>query len=158
MGELMLICETCLYIFHLKCLDPPLDSIPGGEDDDWFCSKCLVKKEKEEAEEKEKERMLSEKSEKEMEKCWGCGKKFKNIGAHATRTTNDRCRTAYPEYQKSIEYELMPISMVAHVVGNIRIPPPELEPIEYNAASGSGAVFTSGSEMSDESSNDDYED
>ena len=31
-------------------------------------------------------------------------------------------------------------------------------PIEYNAASGSGAVFTSGSEMSDESSNDDYED
>ena len=42
--ELMLICETCLYIFHLKCLDPPLDSIPGGEDDDWFCSKCLGKK------------------------------------------------------------------------------------------------------------------
>ena len=41
--ELMLCCDSCLYFFHLKCLDPPLDEIPGGEDDDWFCSKCIGK-------------------------------------------------------------------------------------------------------------------
>merc|ERR1711894_220787 len=70
---------------------------------------------------------------------------------------NNRCIKAYPEYQKSIEYELMPIPMVAHVVGNIIVPPPEPEPIEYNAPSGSGAAL-SDSEVSYESSEDDYED
>lgn len=94
-----------------------------------------------------------------MERCWGCGKSFKNIGAHATRTTNYRCIEAYPEYQKKIEYEPdIPVSMVSHVVGNIRIPPPEPEPIEYEAPSGSGYVDQDDSASSYEgSSEEDYE-
>ena len=125
----------------------------------FLFSLFLVKKEKEAEEEKEKERLLKEKAEKEMERCWGCGKSFKNIGAHATRTTNYRCIEAYPEYQKKIEYEPdIPVSMVSHVVGNIRIPPPEPEPIEYEAPSGSGYVDQDDSASSYEgSSEEDYE-
>ncbi len=36
-GE-MLVCDGCDGLFHCKCLDPPLTSIPEG---DWFCSSCL---------------------------------------------------------------------------------------------------------------------
>ena len=96
-----------------------------------------------------------------MVRCWGCGRYFKNIGAHIIRTTNPRCIEMYPEYRKKIEYEPdMPISMVSHVVEcGIRIPPPEPEPIEYEAPSGSGYVDQDDSASSYEgSSEDDYED
>lgn len=36
-GE-MLVCDGCDGLFHCKCLDPPLASIPEG---DWFCSSCI---------------------------------------------------------------------------------------------------------------------
>lgn len=36
-GE-MLVCDGCDGLFHCKCLDPPLSSIPKG---DWFCTSCL---------------------------------------------------------------------------------------------------------------------
>ena len=95
-----------------------------------------------------------------MVRCWGCGRYFKNIGAHIIRTTNPRCIEMYPEYRKKIEYEPdMPISMVSHVVEcGIRIPPPEPEPIEYEAPSGSGYVDQDDSASSYEgSSEEDYE-
>eukprot|EP01138_Halocafeteria_seosinensis_P013394 gb/GECG01013680.1/.p1 GENE.gb/GECG01013680.1/~~gb/GECG01013680.1/.p1 ORF type:complete len:1396 (+),score=187.77 gb/GECG01013680.1/:1-4188(+) len=34
----MLLCEHCGSVFHLECLDPPLDRIPSGK---WFCRECL---------------------------------------------------------------------------------------------------------------------
>ncbi|KAL7539105.1 hypothetical protein ACHAXR_009027 [Thalassiosira sp. AJA248-18] len=34
----MLLCDGCDELFHAKCLDPPLESIPEG---DWFCSNCI---------------------------------------------------------------------------------------------------------------------
>ena len=37
-GEL-LCCDTCPLAFHLKCLFPPMKSIPDGE---WSCSRCMV--------------------------------------------------------------------------------------------------------------------
>ena len=46
--KLLLCCDNCLYFFHLKCLDPPLDEIPGEEKDDWYCSKCTDEKKSEE--------------------------------------------------------------------------------------------------------------
>jgi len=33
--DTLLVCEACEYFFHMKCLDPPLETIP---EDDWFCS------------------------------------------------------------------------------------------------------------------------
>ncbi|KAL7466087.1 hypothetical protein ACHAXS_006384 [Conticribra weissflogii] len=36
-GDQMLLCDGCDELFHFKCLDPPLDSVPEG---DWFCSNC----------------------------------------------------------------------------------------------------------------------
>ena len=36
-GE-MLVCDGCDGLFHCKCIDPPLSSIPEG---DWFCGSCL---------------------------------------------------------------------------------------------------------------------
>jgi hypothetical protein len=35
----MLICDGCDKLFHLYCLDPPLEKVPDG---DWFCLKCEV--------------------------------------------------------------------------------------------------------------------
>mmetsp|Transcript_20830 Transcript_20830/g.45103 ORF Transcript_20830/g.45103 Transcript_20830/m.45103 type:complete len:1545 (+) Transcript_20830:73-4707(+) len=37
-GEDMLVCDGCDYLFHFKCLDPPLNDVPEGE---WFCDACL---------------------------------------------------------------------------------------------------------------------
>lgn len=36
--HLMLMCDACDSLFHLTCLDPPLDSIPDGE---WLCDTCI---------------------------------------------------------------------------------------------------------------------
>ncbi|EDV19903.1 uncharacterized protein TRIADDRAFT_61645 [Trichoplax adhaerens] len=38
-GEL-LICDTCNSVYHLRCLDPPLSSIPDGM---WMCPDCHAK-------------------------------------------------------------------------------------------------------------------
>ena len=35
-GE-VLMCDTCILVYHLKCLTPPLTSIPSGM---WMCPKC----------------------------------------------------------------------------------------------------------------------
>jgi hypothetical protein len=35
----MLICDGCDKLFHLYCLDPPLEKVPDG---DWFCLECEV--------------------------------------------------------------------------------------------------------------------
>lgn len=32
-------CDDCDAIYHMHCLDPPLDSFPDGA---WYCPKCLV--------------------------------------------------------------------------------------------------------------------
>ena len=37
-GE-VLMCETCVLVYHLKCLTPPLTRIPPGM---WMCPKCQV--------------------------------------------------------------------------------------------------------------------
>ena len=37
-GEL-LCCDTCPLAFHLKCLFPPMKSIPHGN---WSCPRCAV--------------------------------------------------------------------------------------------------------------------
>lgn len=34
-----LLCDNCDHPFHMRCLDPPLDTIPDGE---WYCDKCLI--------------------------------------------------------------------------------------------------------------------
>lgn len=36
LGDL-LCCETCSAVYHLACVDPPLEEVP---DDDWLCSVC----------------------------------------------------------------------------------------------------------------------
>lgn len=36
-GGDLLCCDACPLSFHLKCLDPPLTSIPEGE---WKCPNC----------------------------------------------------------------------------------------------------------------------
>lgn len=36
LGDL-LCCETCSAVYHLACVDPPLEEVP---DDDWLCSIC----------------------------------------------------------------------------------------------------------------------
>lgn len=37
-GEL-LCCDQCPLTFHMKCLVPPMDTIPDGE---WVCPRCEV--------------------------------------------------------------------------------------------------------------------
>ena len=37
-GE-VLMCDTCILVYHAKCLTPPLTSIPPGM---WMCPKCQV--------------------------------------------------------------------------------------------------------------------
>ncbi len=37
-GELLM-CDTCSLVYHLGCLDPPLNNIPHGL---WSCPKCFV--------------------------------------------------------------------------------------------------------------------
>lgn len=34
-----LLCDNCDDAFHMKCLDPPMETIPPGK---WYCDKCLV--------------------------------------------------------------------------------------------------------------------
>ncbi|CAI5759638.1 unnamed protein product [Candida verbasci] len=34
-----LLCDNCDNPFHMKCLDPPLNSVPATN---WFCDKCLI--------------------------------------------------------------------------------------------------------------------
>jgi hypothetical protein len=36
-GGDMIVCDGCSGLYHLYCIDPPLDKIP---EDDWFCQKC----------------------------------------------------------------------------------------------------------------------
>ncbi|KAL3875950.1 hypothetical protein ACJMK2_033849 [Sinanodonta woodiana] len=36
LGDL-LCCETCSAVYHLTCVDPPMEEVP---DDDWLCSVC----------------------------------------------------------------------------------------------------------------------
>lgn len=43
--EVMLECEQCLGGFHLKCLKPPLKSVPENA---WFCSECSSSEKKQE--------------------------------------------------------------------------------------------------------------
>ena len=40
MGDL-LCCESCPAVFHLHCLNPPLENVPHG---DWLCPLCTVDK------------------------------------------------------------------------------------------------------------------
>jgi len=40
-GEL-LCCDTCTKVFHLDCLDPPLEQVPDGK---WSCPYCVLAKE-----------------------------------------------------------------------------------------------------------------
>jgi PHD and RING finger domain-containing protein 1 len=37
--ERMITCRGCGLVFHLECLDPPLDAIPLEE---WFCPNCIM--------------------------------------------------------------------------------------------------------------------
>ena len=37
LADFMLLCDTCNKGFHLRCLQPPLTSVPDG---DWFCPRC----------------------------------------------------------------------------------------------------------------------
>ena len=45
--ETMLVCECCEFFFHMKCMDPPLETIP---DDDWYCSNRVCQRVKRETE------------------------------------------------------------------------------------------------------------
>nr|CAG8551628.1 4503_t:CDS:2 [Entrophospora candida] len=35
--ENTIVCDECQYYYHFNCLNPPLQSLPGG---DWFCDSC----------------------------------------------------------------------------------------------------------------------
>lgn len=37
-SDQLLMCDGCDELFHLSCLDPPLDAIPEGE---WLCDSCI---------------------------------------------------------------------------------------------------------------------
>ena len=37
-GELLM-CDTCNLVYHLQCLEPPLNGVPQGL---WSCPKCVV--------------------------------------------------------------------------------------------------------------------
>ncbi len=39
-GEL-LCCDSCPLAFHLNCLSPPMEAIPGGH---WECPRCVVRR------------------------------------------------------------------------------------------------------------------
>lgn len=36
---LTLLCDNCDDAYHMKCLTPPLESVPSGQ---WYCDKCLI--------------------------------------------------------------------------------------------------------------------
>jgi len=38
-GELLM-CDVCSLVYHLQCLDPPLNAVPVGL---WSCPKCQVR-------------------------------------------------------------------------------------------------------------------
>ena len=40
LGDL-LCCETCPAVFHLECVDPPMEDVP---EEDWQCSVCKAHK------------------------------------------------------------------------------------------------------------------
>jgi hypothetical protein len=40
LGDL-LCCETCPAVFHLACVDPPMDGVP---EEDWQCGVCQAHK------------------------------------------------------------------------------------------------------------------
>lgn len=44
-GELLM-CDKCPRVYHLFCLDPPIQQVPDGE---WFCNKCQEEKDEEES-------------------------------------------------------------------------------------------------------------
>eukprot|EP00658_Telonema_sp_P-2_P055823 TRINITY_DN44378_c0_g1_i1.p1 TRINITY_DN44378_c0_g1~~TRINITY_DN44378_c0_g1_i1.p1 ORF type:complete len:174 (-),score=32.26 TRINITY_DN44378_c0_g1_i1:545-1066(-) len=37
MGGELLCCDFCNLVFHLECLDPPLENVPDGK---WACPEC----------------------------------------------------------------------------------------------------------------------
>ena len=39
-GNELLLCDGCPRAYHLRCLDPPLESVPV---DDWICPSCKEK-------------------------------------------------------------------------------------------------------------------
>lgn len=34
----LLICDECGQMYHMRCLTPPLETVPG--EDDWYCPNC----------------------------------------------------------------------------------------------------------------------
>ena len=38
-GGDLLCCDSCNVVYHLPCLDPPLDALP---EDDWYCPACVL--------------------------------------------------------------------------------------------------------------------
>jgi len=40
-GEMLLLCDRCNYAYHMRCLKPPLATVPEGE---WFCPECVDEK------------------------------------------------------------------------------------------------------------------
>jgi len=40
-GGVLICCDDCSGTYHLKCLQPPLESIP---EENWFCAACIKKK------------------------------------------------------------------------------------------------------------------
>ncbi|EGR29795.1 SET domain protein, partial [Ichthyophthirius multifiliis] len=39
----LLLCDYCEDAYHIYCLNPPLNNVPG-EEEDWFCSICIQQK------------------------------------------------------------------------------------------------------------------
>ena len=39
-GNELLLCDGCPRAYHIRCLDPPLESVPV---DDWICPSCKEK-------------------------------------------------------------------------------------------------------------------
>lgn len=39
-GGTLLVCDSCSRLYHLDCLDPPLQSVPEGQ---WSCNACTGK-------------------------------------------------------------------------------------------------------------------
>ena len=37
MGGELLCCDFCNLVYHLECLDPPMEQIPDGK---WECPEC----------------------------------------------------------------------------------------------------------------------
>jgi hypothetical protein len=38
-GGDVVLCDSCPLVFHMKCLTPPIKSLPDG---DWKCPVCVV--------------------------------------------------------------------------------------------------------------------